>query len=58
MNHHFGESEPFTVGMEEELLLVDAGTLQLAHASAGFQAHGIAVGQATTRRSWRDRGPL
>ena len=27
----FGESEPFTVGLEEELLLVDADTLQLAH---------------------------
>jgi len=27
----FGESEPFTVGLEEELLLVDAETLQLAH---------------------------
>jgi glutamate---cysteine ligase / carboxylate-amine ligase len=27
----FGESEPFTVGLEEELLLVDAKTLQLAH---------------------------
>ena len=31
MNHRFGESEPFTVGLEEELLLVDAETLQLAH---------------------------
>ena len=27
----FGEGEPFTVGLEEELLLVDAETLQLAH---------------------------
>jgi glutamate---cysteine ligase / carboxylate-amine ligase len=27
----FGESEPFTVGLEEELLLVDADTLQLVH---------------------------
>ena len=31
MNHHFGESEPFTLGLEEELLLVDGETLQLAH---------------------------
>ncbi len=31
MNHRFGESQPFTVGLEEELLLVDADTLQLAH---------------------------
>ena len=29
--HRFGEGEPFTVGLEEELLLVDADTLQLAH---------------------------
>ena len=29
--HRFGESDPFTVGLEEELLLVDAETLQLAH---------------------------
>jgi glutamate---cysteine ligase / carboxylate-amine ligase len=27
----FGEGEPFTLGLEEELLLVDAETLQLAH---------------------------
>ena len=27
----FGESDPFTVGLEEELLVVDAETLQLAH---------------------------
>ena len=27
----FGDSEPFTIGLEEELLLVDADTLQLAH---------------------------
>ena len=31
MNHKFGESDSFTVGLEEELLLVDAETLQLAH---------------------------
>ena len=31
MNHRFGESQPFTVGLEEELLLVDAEQLQLAH---------------------------
>jgi carboxylate-amine ligase len=29
--HRFGTGEPFTVGLEEELLLVDAETLQLAH---------------------------
>jgi glutamate---cysteine ligase / carboxylate-amine ligase len=29
--HRFGESEPFTVGLEEELLVVDSKTLQLAH---------------------------
>ncbi len=29
--HRFGSGEPFSVGIEEELLLVDADTLQLAH---------------------------
>jgi glutamate---cysteine ligase / carboxylate-amine ligase len=29
--HRFGTGEPFTVGIEEELLLVDPETLQLAH---------------------------
>jgi glutamate---cysteine ligase / carboxylate-amine ligase len=29
--HRFGQSEPFTVGLEEELLLVDRDTLALAH---------------------------
>jgi glutamate---cysteine ligase / carboxylate-amine ligase len=29
--HRFGQSRPFTVGLEEELLLVDPETLQLAH---------------------------
>ena len=29
--HAFGTGEPFSVGIEEELLLVDPGTLQLAH---------------------------
>jgi carboxylate-amine ligase len=29
--NRFGESEPFTLGLEEEILLVDAETLQLAH---------------------------
>jgi carboxylate-amine ligase len=29
--HRFGEGEPFSVGLEEELLLVDPETLQLAH---------------------------
>src|ERR687895_1343341 len=29
--HRFGTGEPFTVGLEEELLLVDRETLQLAH---------------------------
>jgi carboxylate-amine ligase len=31
VNHRFGESDAFTVGLEEELLLVDPDTLQLAH---------------------------
>ena len=30
MDHAFGSSEPFTLGIEEELLLVDAGTRRLA----------------------------
>jgi glutamate---cysteine ligase / carboxylate-amine ligase len=30
-SHRFGSGEPFSVGIEEELLLVDANTLQLAH---------------------------
>jgi len=29
--HRFGEGEPFSVGLEEELLLVDADTLALSH---------------------------
>ena len=29
--HRFGEGEPFSVGLEEELLLVDRDTLALAH---------------------------
>jgi glutamate---cysteine ligase / carboxylate-amine ligase len=29
--HRFGEGEPFSVGLEEELLIVDRETLQLAH---------------------------
>jgi carboxylate-amine ligase len=29
--HHFGSGEAFTIGIEEELLLVDAGTHRLAH---------------------------
>jgi glutamate---cysteine ligase / carboxylate-amine ligase len=29
--HRFGTGEPFTIGLEEELLLVDSQTLQLAH---------------------------
>jgi carboxylate-amine ligase len=29
--HRFGTGEPFTIGLEEELLLVDRETLQLAH---------------------------
>jgi carboxylate-amine ligase len=31
--HSFGTGEPFSVGIEEELLLVDPDTLQLAHVS-------------------------
>jgi glutamate---cysteine ligase / carboxylate-amine ligase len=31
VKHSFGSGEPFTVGVEEELLLVDRETLQLAH---------------------------
>jgi glutamate---cysteine ligase / carboxylate-amine ligase len=31
VNDRFGESDAFTVGLEEELLLVDRETLQLAH---------------------------
>lgn len=33
MNHSFGSSEPFTIGLEEELLLVDGETLQLDHSA-------------------------
>jgi carboxylate-amine ligase len=31
VKHRFGESDPFTVGLEEELLLVDDETFRLAH---------------------------
>jgi glutamate---cysteine ligase / carboxylate-amine ligase len=33
VNHSFGSSEPFMLGVEEELLLVDADTLQLDHSA-------------------------
>ena len=33
MNHSFGTGEPFRIGLEEELLLVDSETLQLEHAA-------------------------
>jgi carboxylate-amine ligase len=35
----FGESAPFTVGLEEELLLVDGETLQLAHVADKVLPH-------------------
>jgi glutamate---cysteine ligase / carboxylate-amine ligase len=34
-SHRFGQSAPFTVGLEEELLLVDRDTLSLAHVADG-----------------------
>ena len=37
--NRFGESEPFTIGLEEELLLVDAETLQLAHVADRIVPH-------------------
>ena len=39
MTDRFGESEPFTVGLEEELLLVDGETLQLAHVADRIIPH-------------------
>ena len=39
MNHSFGSGEPFQVGVEEELLLVDRETLQLDHV-----AHDVLAG--------------
>jgi glutamate---cysteine ligase / carboxylate-amine ligase len=36
--HRFGESDAFTVGLEEELLVVDAETLQLAHVADAILA--------------------
>jgi glutamate---cysteine ligase / carboxylate-amine ligase len=36
--HRFGEGEAFSVGLEEELLVVDAGTLQLAHVADAILA--------------------
>jgi carboxylate-amine ligase len=33
VKHSFGDGEPFRIGLEEELLLVDAETLQLDHAA-------------------------
>ncbi len=38
MNHSFGGGPAFTIGLEEELLLVDAETLQLQHAADGVLA--------------------
>ena len=34
MDHRFGRAEPFALGVEEELLRVDAGTGELAHVSS------------------------
>ena len=34
MEHLFGRAAPFALGVEEELLLVDAGTKELAHVSS------------------------
>jgi glutamate---cysteine ligase / carboxylate-amine ligase len=39
VTHRFGESAPFTVGLEEELLLVDGKTLQLAHVADKILPH-------------------
>ena len=33
MNHAYGRGETFTIGLEEELLLVDGETLQLDHSA-------------------------
>lgn len=38
MKHSFGGAPDFTVGIEEELLLVDAGSHELAHASSELLA--------------------
>jgi glutamate---cysteine ligase / carboxylate-amine ligase len=44
--HRFGESAAFTVGLEEELLLVDADTLQLAHVADRILANvGLPAGR-------------
>ncbi|MGH2801589.1 MAG: carboxylate-amine ligase [Thermoleophilaceae bacterium] len=37
--HRFGSGEPFTIGLEEELLLVDAETLELAHVADRLLSH-------------------
>jgi carboxylate-amine ligase len=37
--HRFGEGQAFSVGIEEELLLVDAETLQLAHVADELLPH-------------------
>ena len=37
--HRFGESEPFSVGLEEEVLLVDRDTLALAHSANTVMPH-------------------
>ena len=37
--HRFGSGEPFSVGLEEELLLVDPQTLRLAHVAAEVLPH-------------------
>jgi len=38
VDHAFGMREPYAVGIEEELLLVDARTLELSHASSEILA--------------------
>ena len=52
--HRFGTGEPFSVGLEEELLLVDADTLELAHvADQVLPGTASRVSESTTRRPRR-----
>ena len=47
MDHAFGRGEPFSIGLEEELLLVDEGTLRLAEvADRIVPAIGLPEGRA------------
>ena len=61
MDHAFGSSEPFTLGIEEELLLVDPETRRLAPVAtdvlAAMEAHERAASHEVYAASIELRSP-